>query len=201
MIQTFATYCLADALSNFIQHPTQKMDYGAVNQLLGREVDSQFWGTRTQHIFGVAACLAATDHGSQALFSKFLGTKNFSFARHPAAFVGHTVGFIGIGVMIYVGVDAVANPSHKAGERLVHVKSETYNTIRGSCTSWFEPYVPVAIAQAGLPKIANGWLGGALIPATLAYATVKGVGWDDWGDSGLNELEQKWAEEKRKAGQ
>lgn len=30
---TFGTYCLADFLSNFIQHPTQAMDYGYFNQV------------------------------------------------------------------------------------------------------------------------------------------------------------------------
>lgn len=47
---TFATYCTADFLSNFIQHPTQQMDYGIFNKLIGREVQSEFWGTRTEHI-------------------------------------------------------------------------------------------------------------------------------------------------------
>ena len=32
------------------QHPTQQMDYGVFNRLLGREVGEEFWGTRTQHI-------------------------------------------------------------------------------------------------------------------------------------------------------
>lgn len=31
----------------------------------------------------------------------------------------------------------------------------------------------------------------ALLPATLAYSTVKGVGWYDWGNSGLNDHEMK----------
>ena len=59
---------LADFLSNFLQHPTQKMDYGAANQLIGREVDSKWWGTRIEHIVGVAACLAVVDHFSQGFF-------------------------------------------------------------------------------------------------------------------------------------
>ena len=60
---------LADFLSNFLQHPTQKMDYGAANQLIGREIDSKWWGTRIEHIVGVAACLAVVDHFSQGFFS------------------------------------------------------------------------------------------------------------------------------------
>lgn len=47
---TFGTYMVADYLSNFIQHPTQKMDYGFFNKFIGRDVDRQFWGTRTEHI-------------------------------------------------------------------------------------------------------------------------------------------------------
>jgi hypothetical protein len=46
------------------------MDYGIFNKLIGREVDQAFWGTRTEHIVGVAACLAVTDHMSQGIFSK-----------------------------------------------------------------------------------------------------------------------------------
>lgn len=45
------TYMLADYLSNYIQHPTQKMDYGIFNQVIGREVDQVWWGTRTGEIY------------------------------------------------------------------------------------------------------------------------------------------------------
>ena len=37
---------LADYLSNYIQHPTQKMDYGALNALIGREVDQAWYNPR-----------------------------------------------------------------------------------------------------------------------------------------------------------
>ena len=47
---TFGTYMIADYLSNFLQHPTQQMDYGVFNKLIGREVSSSFWGTSTEHI-------------------------------------------------------------------------------------------------------------------------------------------------------
>jgi len=57
--------------------------------------------------------------------------------------------------------------------------------------AWFEPYVPVAVARFAGPAAGASWLGGSLLPATLAYTTVKGVGWDDWGNSGLNDIEMK----------
>jgi hypothetical protein len=47
---TFGTYMIADYLSNYIQHPTQVMDYGIFNMMIGRDVDRNFWGTRTEHI-------------------------------------------------------------------------------------------------------------------------------------------------------
>ena len=49
----------------------------------------------------------------------------------------------------------------------------------------------MAVAKFAGPAAGSSWLGSALLPATLAYSTVKGVGWNDWGNSGLNDLEQK----------
>lgn len=51
--------------------------------------------------------------------------------------------------------------------------------------------VPVAVAKFAGPAAGASWVGSALLPATLAYTTVKGVGWNDWGYSGLNDLERK----------
>jgi hypothetical protein len=50
---TFGTYMIADFLSNFIQHPTQAMDYGFFNSIIGREVDRKFWGTRKYRYRGI----------------------------------------------------------------------------------------------------------------------------------------------------
>ena len=55
----------------------------------------------------------------------------------------------------------------------------------------YEPYVAPALARVAGPAAAASWAGSSLLPATLAYSTVKGVGWYDWGDSGLNDLEKK----------
>eukprot|EP00286_Rhodomonas_abbreviata_P029221 CAMPEP_0181299030 /NCGR_PEP_ID=MMETSP1101-20121128/6114_1 /TAXON_ID=46948 /ORGANISM="Rhodomonas abbreviata, Strain Caron Lab Isolate" /LENGTH=363 /DNA_ID=CAMNT_0023404123 /DNA_START=13 /DNA_END=1105 /DNA_ORIENTATION=+ len=186
---TFGTYMCADFLSNFIQHPTQKMDYGIFNQLIGREVGNAWWGTRTEHIVGVAACLAVTDHMSQSVFSKFLG-RPLCFAKSPGPFVAHTFIFIFSGVTAYVAADAALNPDHE-GKRMEEFKSGTYSSYVGSNTAFFEPYVSPALAKVAGTGIANSWFGSALLPATLAYSTVKGVGWYDWGDSGLNDLEMK----------
>eukprot|EP00457_Paulinella_chromatophora_P014511 gb/GEZN01014943.1/.p1 GENE.gb/GEZN01014943.1/~~gb/GEZN01014943.1/.p1 ORF type:complete len:213 (-),score=31.50 gb/GEZN01014943.1/:284-898(-) len=187
--KTFGTYVLADTASNWIQHPTQNMDYGFINQYLGRPVDQAFWGTRTEHIVGVAAALAVTDHASQAIFSKYLG-RPLCFAKSPAAFVAHTFGFIFVGVTAYVGADAVFNPLLE-GKRMEAMTSGTYSSCLGSCTAWFEPYVSPVLAKVAGPAVAGSWVGSSLLPATLAYSTVKGFGWNDWGDAGLSEFEKK----------
>jgi len=165
------------------------MDYGYFNQMIGREVDQPFWGTRTQHIVGVAGCLAATDHTSQYIFGKYLG-KPLCFAKSPAAFVAHTFFFIFAGVAVYCGADAALNPAHET-KRAEEFKSGLYSTYIGSCTAWFEPYVAPTLARVAGTAAASSWAGSALLPATLAYSTVKGVGWYDWGNSGLNDHEMK----------
>ena len=98
------------------------MDYGFLNSFIGREVDQPFWGTRTQHIIGVAGCLAITDHTSQALFQKVF-KKELCFAKSPAAFVAHTFLFIFSGVTLYCAGDAALNPNHKEEDRMTTFKS------------------------------------------------------------------------------
>lgn len=134
--KTFGTYCVADTLSNFIQHPTQKMDYGILNQYLDRPVDQAFWGTRTEHIVGVAAALAVTDHASQAIFSKYLG-QSLCFAKNPATFVAHTFFFIFTGVTAYVAVDAALNPLIKEEKKMDAFTSGTYSSAIGKHTEGY----------------------------------------------------------------
>ena len=165
------------------------MDYGYFNQFLGRPVDQAWWGTRTQHIVGVAAALAVTDHTSQHLFSRYLG-KPLAFSTHPAAFVLHTFLFIFSGVTLYCAHDAAFNPAHE-GKRNQVLAENTYASAVGSCTAWYEPYVAPTLAKVAGPAVANTWFGSALLPATLAYSTVKGCGWNDWGNSGLNDHEMR----------
>ena len=180
VLTTFGTYVIADTLSNFIQHPTQKMDYGFINKYLGRPVDQAFWGTRTQHIVGVAACLAVTDHASQAFFSAKLGHP-LCFASAPGVFIAHTFFFIFAGVAVYVALDSAFNPT--LVDRKAELNSGLYSTYVGSCTAWFEPFVGPMAGKAFGAGFGNSWFGSALLPATLAYTTVKGVGESSLRDS------------------
>lgn len=99
--------------------------------------------------------------------------------------------------MLYCLHDAIFNPAH-AGNRFETFKEETYNTYVGTNTAWFEPFVPGVLAKFVGVAAASTWLGSSLLPATLAYATVKGAGWKDWGNSGLNDLEKKLNNVKKK---
>lgn len=144
------------------------MDYGYFNQFIGREVAEPFWGTRTEHIVGVAGCLAVFDHTSQSIFSRYLG-RPLCFAKSPAAFVAHTFLFIFGGVAVYCAGDAALNPAHE-GARVEELKSGLYSTYIGSNTAWFEPYVAPAVAKVAGPALANTWFGSALLPATLAVS-------------------------------
>ena len=129
---------LTPFLLTLLFQQSQKMDYGLGNKLIGREVDKKWWGTRTEHIVGVAGCLAVTDHASQGyllsfhiyytiytiylhlyvytytyrIFSKYLG-RPLCFAKSPGPFVAHTFFFIFAGVLVYVAGDAALNPFHK----------------------------------------------------------------------------------------
>ena len=167
-----------------------QMDYGFFNKFIDRPVDKDFWGTRTEHIVGVAAALAVADHASQNLFGRYLG-RPLCFAKSPAAFVAHTFFFIFSGVAVYCAGDAAFNPYLEEGTRADELKSGLYSTYIGSCTAWFEPYVAPVVAKMAGPAMANTWACSALLPATLAYSTVKGVGWYDWGNSGLSAHEKR----------
>jgi hypothetical protein len=39
------------------------MDYGVLNSVIGRKVGESFWGTRLEHIIGVAIALAVSLNG------------------------------------------------------------------------------------------------------------------------------------------
>ena len=98
----------------------------APSKFIGRPVDKDFWGTRTQHIVGVAGCLAITDHASQQILGQWLG-RPLCFAKSPATFVAHTFFFIFSGVTLYCAGDAVFNPYHK--NRMEVFKGEYFAAI------------------------------------------------------------------------
>eukprot|EP00967_Tisochrysis_lutea_P089256 scaffold127004_cov30-Tisochrysis_lutea.AAC.1 len=188
VLLTVVTYMCADFLSNFLQHPLLKMDYGVFNRLLGRQVGRNWWGTRAEHIVGVAICLAFVDHLSQGVFEHYLG-EPLEFETNPAAFVAHTWAFIYSGVALFTLFTSVLNPNVADGHRWQEFKQEAYASYVGANTAWFEPFAHALVYKVAGQHAGDSWVAGALLPATLAYTTVKGVGWNDWGRAGLSDHE------------
>eukprot|EP00741_Cyanophora_paradoxa_P015751 tig00020904_g15206.t1 len=194
-IRRYGTFVVANWASNFLLHPTQKLDYGFANRLIGRPVDNEFWGTKSQHILAIAAPLAVIDHLSIDLWQKKLlpamGIKApFSFAGTPGPFIIHLITFAYGGIMAYVAWDSAFNPKHE-GKRWEAFSSKAYPELRGC---WTMPLLPI------FGSVTSHLLGGAavghgtpagLIPPTLAFAMVKGWGMTDWGDITLTPFERK----------
>lgn len=139
---------------------------------------------------GVAICLALLDHFSQGVFAAYLG-EPLDFETNPAAFVAHTWAFIYSGVALFVLFSCALNPNIHEEHRWAEFMHEAYACYVGANTAWFEPFAHATVGVVLGKAAAATWLGGALFPATLAYSTVKGVGWTDWGEAGLSDHEKK----------
>ena len=71
--------------------------------------------------------------------------------------------------------------------------SSAYHTV-GTNAAWFEPFVAPVVSKILGKSVDGDWFWSSLLPATLAYSTVKGTGWNDWGNNGLNNLEKEMNE-------
>lgn len=106
---TYGTFVVANWASNWILFPDKQLDYGIVNKVLGREVKNEWWGTRLEHIVGIALPLAICDHASIDLWNKVLLRKCgyapgtvLSFAGTPGPLLIHGFVFAISGIMIYI---------------------------------------------------------------------------------------------------
>ena len=61
------------------------MDYGVLNSSLGRKVEGKFWGTRLEHIIGVAAALAVAAVLASQLQPASAGSFSSPAPSSPAA--------------------------------------------------------------------------------------------------------------------
>lgn len=91
---TYGTFVVANAGSNLILFPDKKLDYGFLNRFLGREVNNEWWGTRAEHVLGIALPLALADHMSIDMWNKYLlprlGFKGpLTFTGTPGPFLVH----------------------------------------------------------------------------------------------------------------
>ncbi|XP_037030666.1 uncharacterized protein LOC119070430 [Bradysia coprophila] len=197
---TYGTFVTANYLSNHILFPDKKLDYGFLNRLIGREVNTEWWGTRSAHIFTIGIPLAIADHLSIDLWNKVLiprmkypaGTK-LSIAKTPGPFLFHAVTFAFTGIMTYIAWDSYANPYHK--ERVQAFTSKAYPELQGCQSMYMLPLMSGAVEYLSGRPCPHGTLLG-LIPPTCAFVTVKGFGmkWP-WNDN-LTNFERKLNAEK-----
>lgn len=73
----FAINVLGNSSSDWILHPTQKLDYGCLNPIIGtvfdgkeRPVRSQFWGTRTGFILALSVIASCNEYASWVLYHR-----------------------------------------------------------------------------------------------------------------------------------
>lgn len=209
VVVTGGTFIAANALSNCVLFPDKKLDHGFANRLLGREVRSEWWGTRTAHVLAIAWPLAVMDHLSIDLWNKVLlpklglapGTK-LSFHATPGPILVHGFTFALAGITIYVGFDAYFNPNIPDDKRMEAVTSKLYPEIRGCHTMWVLPVTTAILASLTKKPVVHGTLLG-LIPPTVAFTTVKGTSWAWPWNSNLTafekELNSEGYEQKRAA--
>ncbi|UJR20711.1 hypothetical protein I4U23_023832 [Adineta vaga] len=191
----YGTFVAANYLSNHVLFPNKKLDYGFFNRIIGREVNTEWWGTRTAHIITIGLPLAIADHLSIDMWNKVLlprmkypvGTK-LSIIHTPGPYLFHIVAFAFTGIMTYVAWDAYANPYHK--DRMKAVTSKIYPELQGCQSMYMLPLTSRIVEYMSGKPCPHGTLLG-LIPPTAAFITVKGFGMKWPWNENLTPFERK----------
>ena len=175
-------------LSNFILHPQYKLDYGFINQLIGRPVKNKWWGTKTEHILTIAAPLAVTDVAITEILKKYLKVESLSWKGTPGPAIFHAVTFAISGIMLYVIWNAYMNPLIEPQNRTKFIVDHLAPVTAGSSTMC---HVPKSFEIC--KPIMTGPLGffGSWIPVAIAFAAVKGCGTLDYGARSLTPHERE----------
>merc|ERR1711935_91800 len=177
---TYATFVVANGLSNHILFPGLKLDYGILNPVMGRPKQQDFWGTRLCHVLGIAAPLAIADHASIRLWQKHL-MPAFGYAKGtpltlsaaPAAMLAHGPIWAFVGIMGYVAAEAYLSPLYTDPPMEV-IKSKTYGEVRGVQALYMVPLVAAAVSAVAKRPAAHGTVIGLIAP-TITFVWVKGL--------------------------
>ena len=174
-------------VSNHIIHPTQKLDYGFLNPLLGRPVYNKWWNTKTEHICTIAIPLAITDVAIVQLLTKIYGPLKWS--RTPGCCLFHIVFFAVFGIAAYATWQSYMNPTLDPAKRKEYLINHICPIVAGSCT---QAWVPWAFELMARPMNATFPLGFVFHfgPVGLAFAGVKGFGFQDHTTRSLTEFER-----------
>jgi hypothetical protein len=194
-VNVYGQFVIANFLSNQALHPTQKLDYGFLNKYIGRpESPNQWWGTKTEHILTIAAPLAIADVAlARGLGSKLkaAGFSGMTFKGTPQWAVFHGVAFAGLGVFGYVAYHTFFDPTIK--DRKKYFLDHISPVVSGVATMCCIPKIIDKFADWGLTTRLPGPLPWFMkcIPAAIAFPTVKGFGFDDWGNRTLTKFEKE----------
>lgn len=106
----YATYLGANYISNALIHPTQKIDYGILNQFFpdGRAMDSPFWGTRLPHLILIPTTLTFYDIVVGHISTNYFGL--VSFAKTPKVWLLHLYVYTFLAVGTFFAIDSFFNP-------------------------------------------------------------------------------------------
>lgn len=195
LLATYGTYLGANWLSNTLDHPVQKLDYGVINKWTGKPCQNLWWGTRTEHLFVIPATLTVADHSLQAFWNKaflprFNITQAMSWKTTPKTFLVHLYGFAVLGIMAFNAQDAMFNPALE-GKRMESFKQTLFPTAVGSGLQWQVSMVDDFVRGVFRnPSGPFGFLVGILGPTT-AFMAVKVGGFSDYGETGLTAFERK----------
>ena len=113
VLTMYGTYLGANFLSNHLNHPFQKLDYGVLNNLFfdGRPLSSSYWGTRLPHLILVPAGLTFYDILCGKISTKYFGLK--SFRATPGAWLLNLYCFTFLGVGSFFAYDSALNPNYE----------------------------------------------------------------------------------------
>ncbi|KAI9025531.1 hypothetical protein DFJ74DRAFT_705026 [Hyaloraphidium curvatum] len=178
VVVTYGTFVAANWGSNFLLYPDKKLDYGFLNRALGRPVNNEWWGTRSQHIFTIALPLSICDHLSLDMWNKWLLPKwgiqgPLSWKFTPTPMMYHNVSFAITGIMLYVAHDAYFNPLHEGKDRDALVTGKLYPEMSGVMTMWTLGATGHVLENLTGRMWPHGTPLG-VIPPMIAFTTVKG---------------------------
>jgi hypothetical protein len=195
VIKTYTLFVGADWMSNFVLHPTQKLDYGQyINKLIKRpEGPNAWWGTKTEHIVTIPLPLAVFDVGMAMGLAKWCNKGvALNWRTSPGLSLFHAIGFAFGGIMTYVYWNAYMNPALKddPAKQTKFINDHWCPIAAGSAT--MSTVGPMAELLAPLSRVGgpHGFVLQMIVPA-YAFCTVKGLGTGDVGNRTLTPFEKE----------
>jgi len=195
----------ANASSDFLLHPTNKLDYGFLNPLLGRPVGSLWWNTKTEFILTLSVFATCNEYASWRIFHNVI----LPAIQKPVVALGapgcvphllnlHCGAFIFANFCGYGMWQALHNPVNDDADVWRNWTGNLYPGLIGA--SMAVAYMPMAAAPSfkmlppneGLFMYMSSMRGFGLsvLAGIPVYAVVKGFSFCDFGELSLKPFER-----------